>query len=147
MLHAREDYNGRVVDLAEPRIRNAFGDLCEGINKLMTDPELADKLPREVLDRLGMDTLALGEALYGGAWITGQSWEEWEATGRKAIPDDEPVFLLRAQDLTAYAAVHYWAVQNEAREGADRALVQSARLHSTRMLEWPTQKLADGPPV
>jgi len=62
----------------------------------------------------------------------------------KKIPDDEPVFLVRAQDPAAPAAVEAWAAEND-RIGGERALSDSARAHAQKMREWPVRKVADGP--
>lgn len=59
------------------------------------------------------------------------------------IPVDEPVFLLRAQDMIAWEIVEIWANRNE-EVGGDPALTQLARDHAERMREWPTHKPADG---
>jgi hypothetical protein len=42
------------------------------------------------------------------------------------IPQDEPVFLIRAQDITAAPTVRFWASQAEAR-GADPRMVKRVR--------------------
>lgn len=56
------------------------------------------------------------------------------------IPEDEPVFLLRAQDETAAETVRYWAGLQP--EGPLRTL---ARSHVLKMNAWPKKKRADGP--
>ena len=54
------------------------------------------------------------------------------------IPEDEPVFLLRAQDKTAFAAVSYWAsLQKDDKKAAD------AVAWSLEMAKWPVKKDAD----
>lgn len=58
------------------------------------------------------------------------------------IMEHEPVFLLRAQDLTAADVVRYWADMNE-KEGGDPKLTQMARDHAMLMDDWPYKKLAD----
>lgn len=58
------------------------------------------------------------------------------------IPDDEPVFLLRAQDRTAAKVVRYWAKLNDEING-DPELVGLARKHAQRMEDWPVKKIAD----
>lgn len=45
------------------------------------------------------------------------------------IPDDEPVFLLRAKDSSAPHLVRLWAIINEEENGADPALC-------ARVAEW-----------
>jgi hypothetical protein len=44
------------------------------------------------------------------------------------IPEDEPVFLLRGQDMTAPTVMRYWA-QVAQHQGADSKIVQ-------RVLDW-----------
>jgi hypothetical protein len=56
------------------------------------------------------------------------------------IPEDEPVFLLRAQDQTAAAAVHVWAAMQP--PGLARNL---ALKHARLMEQWPVKKTADVP--
>lgn len=61
------------------------------------------------------------------------------------IPADEPVFLIRGQDVVAGAAVRAWA-EMAARVGADPEIVEMARRHATLMEAWPGKKVADLPP-
>ena len=49
------------------------------------------------------------------------------------IPEDEPVFLVRAQDRTAPNTVQYWAGLNEA---VSPELAARAYQQVRRMLEW-----------
>lgn len=58
----------------------------------------------------------------------------------KKINDDEPVFLLRAQDETAAATVRFWASLNT--QGDPKA-VALALEHARRMDKWPVKKTAD----
>lgn len=58
------------------------------------------------------------------------------------IPTDEPVFLIRGQDVSSSAAVRAWADLND-QNGGDRKLSQLARNHATLMDQWPHKKLAD----
>jgi len=51
------------------------------------------------------------------------------------IPEDEPVFLLRGQDVTAPEVVEYWADLAAAR-GASNEIVMAAREQSLRMKDW-----------
>lgn len=51
------------------------------------------------------------------------------------IPDDEPVFLLRAQDGNAPDVVDYWATV-AGFHGANQDIVQAARDHAQRMRDW-----------
>lgn len=60
------------------------------------------------------------------------------------IPEDEPVFLLRAQDTAAADTIEFWATLNEER-GGDPKASRLARLHADRMRLWPKQKPADLP--
>lgn len=58
------------------------------------------------------------------------------------IPDDEPVFILRAQDKTASAVVRFWAALNV---NGDPIAVQMAQDHADKMDRWPKKKTADVP--
>jgi hypothetical protein len=60
----------------------------------------------------------------------------------KKIPEEEPVFLLRAQDELASLAVDYWADLMES-NGGDPELIRLAREHAAKMAAWPNQKMAD----
>lgn len=63
------------------------------------------------------------------------------------IPADEPVFLLRAQDISAPETIRFWADEN-VRNGGDLALSQLAEQWADHMEAWQKQhgkKPADGP--
>lgn len=60
------------------------------------------------------------------------------------IPENEPVFLLRAQDVAASLAVDAWAGL-AARAGADPKIVQMAREQAQLMREWQLKKVPDLP--
>lgn len=59
-----------------------------------------------------------------------------DTTGK--IPDDEPVFLLRAQDCTAGDVVRYWVSLQPV-----GPLRDMAERHAVRMDTWKTKKVAD----
>jgi hypothetical protein len=64
------------------------------------------------------------------------------------IPEDEPVFLLRAKDVSAPFVVRHWATIAE-QIGADPEIVASARMHARRMEAWQERygfKPPDMPP-
>lgn len=58
------------------------------------------------------------------------------------IPDGEPVFLIRGQDLCGAATVRHWADLNEA-AGGDPKATALAREHAAKMTGWPVSKLCD----
>lgn len=63
------------------------------------------------------------------------------------IPADEPVFLLRAQDISAPETLRFWADEN-VRNGGDLELSRLAEQWATTMEEWQDKhgnKPADGP--
>lgn len=60
------------------------------------------------------------------------------------IPENEPVFLIRAQDAIGAEVVRFWGRLN-AERGGDLELSQSARTQADLMDAWPTKKLADAP--
>ncbi len=54
---------------------------------------------------------------------------------QNGIPEDEPVFLLRANDLCTPDVVMFWA--KRAKEiGASEEIVQMAKDHAIAMLTW-----------
>ncbi|GAF83150.1 unnamed protein product [marine sediment metagenome] len=61
------------------------------------------------------------------------------------IPNDEPVFLLRAQDVTAATAVRIWAdlqlLENPTPAGFVKC--DKAREWAKEMDLWPKKKIAD----
>lgn len=63
---------------------------------------------------------------------------------QRRIPNDEPVFLLRAQDELAADTVDFWADAAES-HGVDPEVVQRVREHADRMRRWPRHKLPDTP--
>ena len=60
------------------------------------------------------------------------------------VPIDEPVFLIRGQDVVGAAAVRAWADLAEA-NGAAVQVVEAARGHAAQMELWPHKKVADLP--
>lgn len=64
----------------------------------------------------------------------------------RLIPADEPVFLIRGQDVVGGAIVRAWA-SLASDYGADEKIVQSAREHAAKMDAWPTKKIPDLPPA
>lgn len=62
----------------------------------------------------------------------------------RAIPADEPVFLIRGQDIVGGNAVRAWADLAEM-AGADPNIVKTAREHAVKMDNWPKKKTPDLP--
>lgn len=60
------------------------------------------------------------------------------------IPEDEPVFLIRAQDQVGAAAVRAWAHLHRVNGGSDPAYEMAMR-HADAMEQWPKHKPADLP--
>ena len=60
------------------------------------------------------------------------------------IPENEPVFLLRAQDRTAAQTLRFWAQLQDSNDG-DQVAAALAREHADAMDAWPVKKLADVP--
>ncbi len=58
------------------------------------------------------------------------------------IPEDEPVFLIRAQDQVGAAAVRAWAHLHKLNGGSD-ILYSLAMSHADKMEQWPKHKPAD----
>lgn len=62
----------------------------------------------------------------------------------RLVPPDEPVFLVRGQDVVGGDVVRYWAA-SALTAGADAEIVNSAREHAAKMDAWPKKKVADLP--
>lgn len=69
----------------------------------------------------------------------------------KKIPQDEPVFLLRAQDQTSAEVVRHWCRLNKRllkkmADGPEKESLKKgislAEAHAYRMDDWPTKKIA-----
>ncbi len=58
------------------------------------------------------------------------------------IPDDEPVFLIRGQDVAAGDAVRDYAERARA-AGCGQDLIDACLAHAERMDAWPKKKTAD----
>lgn len=63
-----------------------------------------------------------------------------DASGK--IPFNEPVFLIRAQDVLGAKTVRAWADFNDANDG-DQELSRLARDHADLMDAWGIKKKAD----
>jgi hypothetical protein len=60
------------------------------------------------------------------------------------IPEDEPVFLIRGQDIVAGNTLRTWADLAE-KAGADPDIVALVRNHAVKMDHWPKKKVPDLP--
>lgn len=60
------------------------------------------------------------------------------------IPDDEPVFLIRAKDACAPSTVLHWAAQASLRQ-ADPAIIEAATNQAHLMTLWQIQNGAKVP--
>lgn len=66
----------------------------------------------------------------------------WLSPGSSAIGEDEPVFLLRAQDRSAAETVRFWADENVRNDGDVQASKLAERWADV-MEAWPNRKPAD----
>ena len=60
----------------------------------------------------------------------------------KKIPQEEPVFLIRGQDLAGAETLRFWARKN-LEVGGDSELSFLAEAHALRMERWHLHKTAD----
>lgn len=60
------------------------------------------------------------------------------------IPINEPVFLIRGQDLVGAEVVRFWA-QRTKEKGGDSRLIRKVLRHAKKMEDWPRKKVADCP--
>jgi len=129
MKHARSDYNGRVVDLLEAPIMAAVLAARLGLTQAADAATVAGNL--EAAERYSKAEAMLAEQL----------GQHSDSTARE-IPADEPVFLIRGQDMLAAEVVRFWGQLNTAR-GGDEGLSVAAFEHATKMGHWPVHKAAD----
>jgi hypothetical protein len=116
MRHARADYT-RIQDVA---------GVIEFIKKVAADHQ--EELPQL---EANLSTLV--------TWLE----DRYMTRGCVPIPKDEPVFVLRAKDITAPQAVLYWADLAYS-AGASAEMVKAAREHANMMVKW---QLAHKPQV
>jgi hypothetical protein len=70
-----------------------------------------------------------------------KDYQDLEALDKK-IPKNEPVFVLRGQDLAAADTVRYYAQRNAELNGSAEVTKTSIQ-HAAKMDHWPKKKLAD----
>lgn len=63
----------------------------------------------------------------------------------KKIPEDEPVFMVRAQDKHAASTIHFYANLVRQDMEADQRIVTLCEAHETPIEEWPKKKSPDLP--
>jgi hypothetical protein len=56
--------------------------------------------------------------------------------------DDEPVFILRAQDCLAYEVIERWVIRASVL-GVNKTKQNEARVAAEEMLQWPIRKVPD----
>jgi hypothetical protein len=77
-----------------------------------------------------------------GSWDHRDVWMDHAAMLLRTADGDEPIFILRARDVTAPAVILSWAARREAlkqqsvKPDADKALVTSARALADNMKNW-----------
>ena len=64
--------------------------------------------------------------------------------GKPFIPVEEPVFLLRAQDIFAARVVRFWAAMVAQHDGDPRTVEEAMKI-AEDMDKWPTKKKPDSP--
>ncbi len=65
--------------------------------------------------------------------------------GLTPIAEDEPVFILRAQDKHAAKAVRYYAALLQGDEKVGERMIQACFKWAEKMRDWPNQKSPDMP--
>jgi hypothetical protein len=61
------------------------------------------------------------------------------------IPENEPVFLLRAQDKFAAETLRYYAYLVRRSRDPDERIIIATEMQAARMAEWPKHKAPDMP--
>lgn len=156
MRHGRTDYD-RIQDPAANRelltaYNAAMDTIARGPNGSGTRAARHDEEPGSVWAVLSRLARALTPTLSPLIQPRGVSFN----LPAYPIADDEPVFILRAQDVSAPGAVEHWCdmTEHRAKGHADvLAGVRAARAHADNMRVWQTMpanrarvKVADTPP-
>jgi hypothetical protein len=126
MKHADPDYDA-IQDTATARQLAAL---------VLSQPTASGPLRRLAQEVLGIDDGGLGLD------------KQMIATGDRTsmVPFDEPVFLIRGQDIVAGEAVRAWADLAE-KAGASADILKAARDHAARMDAWRPKKVPDMRPA
>jgi hypothetical protein len=61
------------------------------------------------------------------------------------IPEDEPVFLVRGQDVLGASTARFWADEAELSQKVDAKLISVVRDLADKMEAWPKKKVPDMP--
>lgn len=61
------------------------------------------------------------------------------------IPDDEPVLLIRGQDVCALPAIDAWIKAACEIDGIDEALIESVKRHEARIRVWQETRAVKTP--
>lgn len=140
MKHARKDYDRIQDPAANPELLVAYN---RAMDLVAHGPHSRDdgSLPRADVEIVFQTLSTLCRAL-------SPTLSDLVRTGAPhgtPIAEDEPVFLLRAQDATAPETLQFWASIN----GKASAIGVAALLHAERMWDWQKargRKQADAPP-
>ncbi len=127
MQHARDDYNVIQDTTAARKLAELVLDMDMATDKGL----VARRLAREVL---GITDAGRAPAMNP---ITTNGTT-------RLIPDDEPVFLVRGQDVNGGGTVRFWA-NMALGSGADPEIVRVALKHADKMDAWPKKKVPDLP--
>ena len=127
MKHARSDYDAIQDNSAAIELAN----LVLSMGSVTTEGLRCRQLARQVL---GIDD---------HGHLAGVVPVHTNGTLR-LIPKDEPVFLIRGQDVAGGDAVRVWA-DLAAERGANADILQAARDHAVKMDAWPKKKVPDMP--
>lgn len=141
MIHGRPDYNRIQDPAAEPAVYRLIGSIAHLLAS--AEAECADEPGDNPGSRSLVAVAKLGAQL--ADLVAGADVEELRAFAARAelpaqlpamrpIGDDEPVFLLRAQDEAAARAVLVYASLAERRAGP--GVARGAREQSARMASW-----------
>jgi hypothetical protein len=125
MKHARPDYD-RIQDNSAAI---ALAQLIMSMSFATEAGQTARNLARQVLDEANINGDMTAIVTNGTV---------------RSIPADEPVFLIRGQDVVGAAAVRAWADLAEA-AGAKPDILGIARSHADWMDRWAAKKTPDLP--
>lgn len=140
MLHARADYNGRIVDLADPMVLSFMSRVFDVMSVLKQVGRGA--ITEDDYKAVSGALLEQAEEVLAKMEVIMAFHKDHKPGDIRAIPEDEPVFLIRAQDIVSEKTVTAWAIYHLI-HGGTLMLHNSAYAHADLMRQWPRKKVAD----
>lgn len=107
---------------------------------LEANAEFLEEMPDDWVGDLLQDAISAAARLVGIDGLPSGHVEIVTNGTRRIIPENEPVFLLRARDKFAAGVVRHWAAVAQM-GGVREEQIQIARRHADKMDAWPAKQI------